>query len=102
MRDVVYLASFAVLIPLILYRPWFGILAWSVLGLINPQVFTWHMQDFQFAMWVGGATLLGLLYTRDRRSIPLTSQTLLLGLLAVWFTVTTLQAWLPDQAWDQW
>ena len=102
LRDIAYIGAFLVLIPAILYRPWIGVIAWTLIGLVNPQLFTWSLQDFQFAMWVGGATLLGVLYTKDRRGVPLTAQTLLIGLLALWFTITTTQAWVPDWAWDQW
>ena len=102
MRDIVYLALFVAAVPAILYRPWLGVIAWTLLGLVNPHAYTWHLQEFQFAMWIGGATLLGVLYTQDRRGIPLTAQTLLVVLLGLWFTVTTVQAWVPDQAWEQW
>jgi len=101
-RDILYLSVFAALIPAILYRPWFGVIAWTLLGLVNPQVYTWGLHNFQFAMWVGGATLLGILYTRARRGVPLTAQTVLLSMLALWFTITSLTAWSPAAAWEQW
>lgn len=102
LRDILFMSAYVALIAAILYRPWLGIIAWTVLGLVQVQLFTWSLQDFSFAMWVAGATLLGMVFTKDRRGVPFTMPTFLFGLLAAWFTITTLQAWTPDPAWEQW
>jgi probable O-glycosylation ligase (exosortase A-associated) len=102
LRDIVFMSAYVALIAAILYRPWLGIIAWTVLGLVQVQLLTWSLQDFSFAMWVAVATLLGMVLTKDRRGVPFAMPTVLLGLLAVWFTITTLQAWTPDPAWEQW
>src|SRR6478609_3369271 len=102
MRDGLYVTTVLVLAALILFRPWWGILAWTIFGLVNPQEFTYYSQTFRFALFLGGATLIGMLLTKERKSVPLTTQTILIVLLAVWFTLTTLQAWAQDPAWDQW
>src|SRR5205814_3424750 len=90
-----------ILSALVLFRPWWGILAWSVFGLVNPQELTYQSQTFRFALFLGGATLVGLLLTKERKRVPLTTQTVLLVLMAGWFTVTTLWAWAQQDAWDQ-
>jgi probable O-glycosylation ligase (exosortase A-associated) len=102
MRDYVYAATVIMLVPVILWRPWIGILAWTLFGLLNPQQLTWGLQQFPFAAIIGGATLIGLLFTKGRRPVPITSQTLLLATLAAWCTITTIGAWAGDIAWDQW
>jgi len=103
MRTAVYLLGLAALVPIILYRPWVGIAAWTFLGIINPQAFVWGWaEQVPYALIVGGTTLLGLLLTKERRSIPVNAQTVVLGLLAAWFTVTTFVAWAPVSAWEQW
>jgi probable O-glycosylation ligase (exosortase A-associated) len=102
MRDLFFVGLTIGLSVLILFRPWWGIIAWTVFGLINPQELTYHSQSFRFALLLGGATLIGLFLTKERRSMPLTTQTTLVILLAAWVTVTTIFAWAPAAAWDQW
>lgn len=102
MRDLLYVGTVILLVPVILYRPWIGILAWTLLGLLNPQSLTYQFQNFPFAVIIGGTTLVGLLVTQGRRGIPVTTQTVLLGLLVLWFTITTTTAWVGPIAWDQW
>jgi probable O-glycosylation ligase (exosortase A-associated) len=102
MRFAVYLLGLAILVPMILIRPWIGIPAWNFLGLVNPQTMVWSGADLPFALLVGGATLVGMLFTKHRSSIPAYPQTVLLALLVVWFTITTVFAWAPDSAWAQW
>ncbi|MDN5850859.1 MAG: putative O-glycosylation ligase, exosortase A system-associated [Nitrococcus sp.] len=89
-------------VPIGFFRPWFGVLAWTWIGLMNPHRLTWAIRDWPVAQGVAIATLLGLLVARDRRAIPLTFETVLLGLLAVYFTITTALAWDPEVAWVAW
>ena len=59
--------------PFILVRPWIGILLWSWLGYMNPHRLSWGFAyDFPFAAVAGAATLVGLVFTRDRRGLPMT------------------------------
>ena len=102
MRDLLYVGTVVLLVPVILYRPWIGILAWTLLGLLNPQGMTYQFQNFPFAVVVGSTTLIGLLITHGRRGIPVTTQTALLALLVLWFTLTTTTAWVGSIAWEQW
>ena len=77
-------------------------MAWSWLGYMNPHKLTWVAQKFPVAQGIAGATLVGLIFSKDRRPPPLTFEMVVLSLLAVWFTVTTLFAWYPQVAWPQW
>ena len=102
MRD--YVLTFIVfsLVPVCLMRPWIGFLTWYWLGLMNPHRLTW---DFAFAMpfaaWIGGATLVGMLFARDRKPILWTRETILMVLLFLYFAFTTLFAWAPNHAWPE-
>jgi len=103
MRDLLLLTVLVGLVPAILARPWLGILAWYWIGLMNPHRFGWgFITDAPVAMLVGLVTLFGLLFTRERRGIPVTTETVLLLLFAAYITMTTLTAWVPDEAWAQW
>ncbi|MDN5871940.1 MAG: putative O-glycosylation ligase, exosortase A system-associated [Nitrococcus sp.] len=89
-------------VPIGFFLPWFGVLAWTWIGLMNPHRLTWAIRDWPIAQWVAISTLLGLLLTQDRKRIPLSFETMLLGLLVVYFTITTIAAWSPAAAWPQW
>ena len=102
MRD--YVLTFIVfsLVPVCLVRPWLGFLTWYWLGLMNPHRLTWNFAySMPFAAWVGGATLVGMVFARDRKPILWTRETILMILLFIYFTFTTLFAWAPSHAWPE-
>ena len=102
MRDLLLFLIIAGLIPVTLLRPWIGILGWFWIGLMNPHRLTWgFMYSAPVAMAIGAAVLLGLLLTKDRRSLPVTREVVLLIVFAFYITMTTYYAWVPT-AWDQW
>jgi len=104
MRDLLFSSVMAVLLPLCFVHPWMGILVWSWLGYLNP-----HQHCHSLAKWyipwaqmVALATLAGLMFTRDRKPFIWCRESFLMILLWIWFTVTTLFAWYPEDAWWQW
>jgi putative inorganic carbon (hco3(-)) transporter len=102
MRDYVLTAFVFALVPICVARPWLGVLTWYWLGLMSPHRLTWNFAyAMQFAMLIGGATLLGALFARDRRPIPWERELILVVLLLAYFTFTTFFAWAPDYAWPQ-
>jgi putative inorganic carbon (hco3(-)) transporter len=103
MRDYALTAVVFALLPVCLVRPWLGILVWYWIGLMNPHRLTWGFAyTMSFAMLIGGATLIGAVFARDRRSIPWSREMLLMAVLPLYFTVTTFYAWAPTFAWAQW
>ncbi|MFV8835538.1 putative O-glycosylation ligase, exosortase A system-associated [Aquisalimonas sp. APHAB1-3] len=103
MRDLLLFAIILGSIPLILYRPWLGILAWYWVGIMNPHRLTWgFMYDFQVAMLIGVVALIALAIARDRQAPPVTKESTLVVLMAGYFTFTTFFAWAPDAAWNYW
>jgi len=103
MRDIVLLGGLLLLIPVILWRPFVGILAWTCIGLINPQDFSWGVaRFFPVALVIAIPTLVGLPFAKERRNPPWCSETILMLFLAIWFTLTTTVAWSEALAWDQW
>lgn len=103
MRDYVLTAIIFAIIPVCLARPWLGIIAWYCLGIMNPHRHTWDWAHaMPFAMLIGGATLLGALFATDRRPIPWSRELVLMVILMVYFTMTSLFAWAPTNAWIQW
>jgi putative inorganic carbon (hco3(-)) transporter len=103
MRDYALTAFVFALLPVCLVRPWLGILVWYWIGLMNPHRLTWDFAyTMPFAMLIGGATLIGAVFAKDRRSIPWSREMLLMAVLPLYFTVTTFYAWAPTFAWAQW
>ncbi len=103
MRDaIVFIVIFGSL-PFCFLRPWIGILVFSWISYMNPHRFTWAAAyDYPFAKIVAIVTIAGLLFTKDRMSLPKTRETLLIVLLGLYFTLTTFFAFNQNAAWIQW
>jgi len=105
MRDVVLLLAFIATIPMVLKKPWTGILVLAWLGYMNP-----HRLAYGFAMnqpWVFIMVIvlfIGLLsLPKDKRGkIPSTRETKVLLLFIVWMFITTIFAVYSNAAWAQW
>lgn len=102
MRDLIVLFGLGAAVPVALFRPWLGVLAYSLVGFLNPHRLTWSLQSVPFALMIAVATLIGLVLTREKKGIPWTRELALMVLLALDFTFTTFSAWEPTDAWDQW
>jgi putative inorganic carbon (HCO3(-)) transporter len=99
MRDVLVTLIVFGSLPLILARPYVGILVWSWLGYMNPHRLSFGFAyDFPFALCVGIATLLGVLISREPKRLPMTALTVLWMVFILWMCVTTFYAIYPDQA----
>jgi len=70
---------------------------------MNPQRLTWGFAyNLPWAFMALLATTAGLLFTHERKSVPFTRETILLGLLWLVFLLSTLtSAFYPDEAWLQ-
>lgn len=103
MRDLIVSLIVFGSLPLILWRPWIGIIMWSWLGYMNPHRLTWGFAyDFPFAMLVAICTLAGLLFTKERRAIPFTQLTFWWLLMIVWMNVTTFFCINPERTFPEW
>lgn len=100
MRDII-LASILVIGTLwAIRRPYVGILLWTWVSIMNPHRQSWHFSDFPVAAIVGGATLIGLFLTRDRRQFFLTLPSAMLLLFTLWICVTFVFSIYPEQSVD--
>ena len=80
-------------LPLILSRPWIGILVWSWLSYMNPHRLTWSLAyDFPFAMLVGVTTLISLIFYRGPRTVAIIPLTVLWALFILWMNLSTFMA----------
>lgn len=103
MRDLFLTAVVLGSIPLILYRPHVGVLMYIWLSVMNPHRLTWsYAHDFGFAAIIAVATLLGALFTKARKPIPVNALSVTLLLFAGWTSVTTMLALFPAESYEKW
>ncbi len=103
MRDLAVTLAVFGLLPLIFWRPYIGILAWSWLGYMNPHKMAWGFSTtMPFALMVALATMAALLISKEEKRIPWTRETILLLILIMWMFMTTVFSLYPWLAWEQW
>ncbi len=103
MRDIAVTTVIFALLPFCLSKPWVGIVVWNWFGLMNPHRLTWGFaySSIPFAMMIGGATLIGAMFAKDRRPIPWNRELKIIAILLVYFAFTCFFAWVPEMAWIQ-
>ena len=102
MRDVVLTLTVLGLLPVILTRPWIGILVWTWLGFMNPHRAAWGFStSIPFAMIVAITTLFAIMISREPKRFSRQPEIILLLVFLLWMFVTTLNAYYPAEAWDQ-
>ena len=103
LRDIVLTVFILGLLPAVLMRPWWGILLWTWVGLMNPHKMTWSFAyNFPFAMIIAIVTIFAIFISREPKKLPLTPPVVLLILFNVWMAVTTiLFALYPEYAWPK-
>lgn len=103
MRDLFVTGVIFGLLPFVFRRPWGGILLWSWLGYMNPHRLAYGFAyDFPFAMIVGLVTIAAFLFSKEKKAMPWTRETVVLLMFLGWMLFTTLFAFYPDAAWLQW
>jgi putative inorganic carbon (hco3(-)) transporter len=103
LRDLLVVSIVLVGAALALRRPWIGVMLWTWISIMNPHRYTWAFAySAPFAALAGGATLLGLLLTKERRSPFQGAPVWLLLLFSVWITLSWLMGLDPAGHYQQW
>lgn len=103
MRDLIILSIVAIAAVLALKRPWVGVMLWTWLSIMNPHRFAWGFAySAPLAAIAAGATVLGLLMTRDRQSPFQGAPMAWFALFACWMTVSWLFGMDPVGDYAQW
>jgi len=99
---MVVLAIVFATLPVIIFRPYFGLLTYSWLAYMRPQDMTFGMSRWlPLSQWVAIAMLVGILVTLGReRLLVIKLQTVLLILLGLWISLTVMTAVLPEMSKD--
>lgn len=103
MRDVAITLVIFGLLPLIIWRPYIGILVWSWLGYMNPHRLAWGFATtLPFAMIIAVTTLVSILVSKEKHRLPWSRETIVLAVLIAWMFMTTVFSLYPWLAWEQW
>jgi putative inorganic carbon (HCO3(-)) transporter len=103
MRDLFVTGVIFSLLPFVFKRPWVGILLWSWLGYMNPHRLAYGFAyDFPFAMIVGLVTIVAFLFSKEKKEMIWSWETVVLLAFIGWMFITTVFAFYPDDAWFQW
>jgi probable O-glycosylation ligase (exosortase A-associated) len=103
MRDFLVVVIVFGSLPLILVRPQAGVLMWYWVSLMNPHRWTWgYAYSLRVAFVVGIATIIAWLCSRERKIPPITATTFFTAGLAIWISVSTMFAIVPDAAFERW
>lgn len=103
MRDIVVTLAILGLIPLILKRPWTGVLAWLWVSVMSPHRFAYGFAyDFPFAAIIAVVTLVSMAKSRRDVNLPINPITVLLILFPLWMSVTSIFALEPNGVFDRW
>lgn len=100
MRDLFILAVVYGSLPIILFRPFYGLMIYSWLAFMRPQDMAWGVSRVSpLSQYVAIAMILGLVLSVGReRLMTLKPQTVLLILLAGWITLSTVLAVVPEMS----
>ncbi|WP_235578694.1 putative O-glycosylation ligase, exosortase A system-associated [Rhodanobacter sp. Root627] len=103
MRDIVLALFIFGTLPYILARPYVGLLVWSWIGYMNPHRLCYGFAiSFPWVQLVAIVTLLSFLFSKERKSVPWSTTSLLLAAFLLWTGLTTVFAVVPDSAWAAW
>lgn len=102
LRDILLLGTVVGSLPFCLTRPFFGVLMWTWISMMNPHRLSWQMDNLPVGMLVAVPTLVGLFLSRERKRIPFSFGAVSLLLLWILLTLSTLAPHLPEEAWAAW
>jgi len=101
MRDIFLLGIILGALPFALRHTWIGVLLWTWISIMNPHRLAWGFAyNAPWAAVVAGVTVLSLLITRDKLSMPWDPPVKVLFAFVIWMCVTTVFAFYPLLSWD--
>lgn len=103
MRDILITLIVFGSLPLILRRPFVGVLMWTWLGLMNPHRMAWGFSlNFPFAFIVFLTTVVAFGFSREPKRVPMSREIAVLLVFLLWMVLSTFNAIYEVPAWEQW
>lgn len=94
MRDYLLLAILFLSLPLSVWQPFFGLLAFSWFAYMRPNDMAWTVNNYRPSLMIAVATILGVLLNRRERFFVWEKRTVLLGVFFATVAASALLA--PD------
>ena len=102
MRDLAMFVLIFGSLPIILYRPWIGIIVWSFVGYGNFHRLSWGPAfDFPFAMVVVITLFIAIVLSKEKYRFPFSPIIFVWVAFILWMCVTSVFAFYPDFAFPQ-
>jgi len=103
MRDLAFIATMLLLLPLAVVRPFVGVLLWCWIAFMNPHRLVWGpAAEMPWAVAVMAATLLGCMLAGMPRRLDVNAVTMLVVALMACVTMTTWAALGPPElVWEK-
>lgn len=102
MRDIVVTAIVIGSLPLILRRPYVGVLMWAWVSFMSPHRLAWSFAyNMPFAMLIAVVTIIAVFMAREPRRLPINAFVLVWAAFVLWMVFTTLFAFEPTAAREQ-
>lgn len=102
MRDVLIFGIAFACTVIALRHPYIGVLAWTWIGLMNPHKEAWgFVYNFPIAQMIAVGILVGLVFTRDPRSLRASPVVVVQAMLLGWMLITSYFALYPDLIGEQ-
>lgn len=102
MRDFVLGPTILAIACYALVHPWIGIMGWTWISIMSPQSYSWRLSSMPVAAAVAGATLLGVLVTRDRRQFAVSGEMAVLMMFMLWISITLIFAFQIEYSYYMW
>ena len=88
MRAALLLSLVVICAAYALAHPWVGVMGWTAISIMNPHRYAWTASNMPVAAIVAAATVLGLVFTRDRVRMVISPLTLTLLAFMIWMCIT--------------
>jgi probable O-glycosylation ligase (exosortase A-associated) len=103
MRDVLITALVFGSLPYVFKRPWFGMVLWVWISVMNPHSQGWGFaREFPFAAIICATTVVSMVCSKEKFRVPINAVSLTFMMFIFWMCVTSLFALHPDQINEQW
>ncbi len=102
MRDLIIAAAILGALPFALFRPFIGLLIWCWIAYMVPHKLGWGLTShWPVAAAAGGLFLIGYLFSKEPKRLPITPIVTVHLLLVFWWVLTFLVNERNPQAWTQ-
>ena len=101
MRDIVITLLVFGSLPYIFKRPWFGVVMWIWISVMNPHRLSYGFAySFPFAAVIAAVTIIGLVITKDDKRMPKSAIVWVIVAFTLHMGITTMSAFFPNTSLD--